>query len=84
MQPHGDALLHGPADDAAQHVVAALVAGQHAVHDQEGHAARVVGHGAQRPRRRLAGAVAHAGEPLAGGDEVVEGVRLEDGRSRPA
>ena len=42
-----DALLHGAADDAPQHVVAALVAGQHAVHDEEGDAAGVLGHGAQ-------------------------------------
>ena len=52
-EPHGDALLHGATDDAPQHVVAPLVAGQHPVHDEEGDAAGVIGHDAQRPRRLL-------------------------------
>jgi hypothetical protein len=38
---------HGPADDAAQHVAAVLVAGQHAVVDEEGDGAGVVGEEAQ-------------------------------------
>ena len=37
------AVAHGAADDAAQHVAAALVGGQHAVGDEERDGPRVVG-----------------------------------------
>ena len=52
-QPRGAelaAVANGPAHDPAQHVGAAFVAGQHAVGDQEGAGADVIGNDAQRGR----------------------------------
>ena len=73
------ALLHGAADDAPQHVVAALVAGQDAVHDEERDAAGVLGHGAQGARDGLARAVGLTPDSsLAELDQRPEGVGLED------
>ena len=75
-----DALLHGAADDAPQHVVAPLVAGQHAVHDEKGDAAGVLGHGAQGAGHGLARAVGLARELFAQRDQRPEGVGLVDRR----
>ena len=50
LLPELVAVAHGAARDAAQHVAAALVAGDHAVADQEGAGADVVGDDAQRRR----------------------------------
>ena len=47
------AVADGAAGDAAQHVAAALVAGDHAVGDGEGAGADVVGDDLQRRRRRV-------------------------------
>ncbi len=58
------------ADDPAQHVAAALVAGQHAVDDQESGGADVVGDHAQRGGLEVAG----AGGSRGGGDQAAEQV----------
>ncbi len=74
----GHALLDGAADDAPQHVVAAVVAREHAVHDHERGASRVLGHRAQRPgdgRRRRG---LHACQLRGTGDQRREGVAVED------
>lgn len=60
------------ANDPSQHVTAALVRRQHAVHDQECARADVVGDHAQR----FVFVVAAAGEFLRGGDQVLEQVDL--------
>ena len=72
---HG--LLHGAADDAPQHVVAAVVAGQHAVHDEERGAARVLGHGAQGAGDGGRGRRLHAGQLRAALHQRLEEVGLE-------
>ena len=59
-------------------VVAALVAGQHAVHDEKGDAAGVLGHGAQGTGHRVARAVGLPRELLAQGDQRAKGVGLVD------
>ena len=71
------ALLHGTTDDAPQHVVAALVAGQDAVHDEEGGGAGVLGHGLQGADDRRRPVRAGAGELRAPGDQAAR-----TGRSR--
>ena len=73
-----DALLHSATDDAPQHVVAPLVAGQDAVHHEKRDAAGVVGHDAQGAGHGLTRAVGLAGELLAELDQRPEGVGLED------
>ena len=72
-----DRLLHGAADDAPQHVVAAVVAGQDAVHDQEGRAARVLGHRPQGAHDRRRGSDLDAGQLRAALDQRPEQVGLE-------
>ena len=70
-------VAHRAAQQAAQHVAAALVAREDAVGDQEGHRARVVGDDAQRGRRLLVGAVVGAGDLLGERHEVAQDVGLE-------
>ena len=61
---------HGPADDAPQHVAAALVGRDDAVVHQEGHGAGVVGHHPQGDvGLGFARPVGAAGERLGHGDE---------------
>ena len=60
-------VAHGAAHDAAEHIAAALVRGQHAVGDQEGGGAQMVG---DHPVRRAVGPVGiDAGELDARADE---------------
>ena len=77
LDADGHGLLDGAADDAAQHVVAAVVAGQDAVHDEERRAARVLGHGAERAVDGRRGAGRDAGELRAALDQRHEQVGLE-------
>ena len=66
-------VAHGAAHDLAQHVAAALVAGDDAVGDQEGHGAQVVG---DHPQRDVGPGVLAVGASGASGD------RLEQGREQ--
>ena len=78
VEPYGHALLDGPPDDAPQYVVAALIAGQDAVHDQKGDASGVLGDSAQCPRHDLRGPVGRARKPLCELDQRPKGVGLVD------
>ncbi len=64
------AVAQRAANDPAQHVAAALVAGQHAVDDQEGRGADVVGDHAQRGGLQVGG----AGDRCGSGDQAAEQV----------
>ena len=70
-----------PADDAAQHVAALLVARDDAVGDEEGHRAGVLGEDAERHVGLGAGerAVGGAGEPFGRGDQRPEDVDVPHG-----
>ena len=71
---HHLGMAHGAAEDAAEHVAAPLVGGQHAVGDQEGAGAQVVRHHAVAG---LEGSVRRLPHQLgAGGDQGAEGVRV--------
>ena len=63
-------MAHGAAHDAAEHVAAPLVAGQHAVGDEEGGGAQVVGDDAVRGLAR----VGRAGRVRDGVDQRAEQV----------
>ena len=68
----------GPAHDAAQHVAPALVGGQHAVGDEHGEGAAVVGQHAQRDVGRRVGSVGGADDGRRRVDERHEQVGVED------
>ena len=71
-------LADRPAHDAAQDVVAALVAGAHPVGGQERHRAAVVGERAQGAVVAGVRAVGAARGALGPGDQRPEGVRVEE------
>ena len=80
-QPDRVAEVDGAAQHAAQHVAAALVAGQHAVVDQEGRGACMLRDGAQRAGL-LGRAVRVVGDPrgrLGAREDRAQLVRLVDG-----
>ena len=71
------AVADGAAQDAAQHVAAALIRRQDAVHDHDSHGARVVGDDLQRDVRLLVLAVLDACDLGRVLDDRVEKIRLE-------
>ena len=71
------AVADGAAQDAAQHVAAALVRRQDAVHDHDGHGARVISDDLQRDVRLLVLAVLDARDLGRVLDDRVEQIRLE-------
>ena len=75
------AVEHGAAQQAAQHVSAALVAGEHAVGDEEVHGAGVVGDDAQGAGGPgiVVVHVGLAGDVLAQLDEALHDVAVEEG-----
>ena len=73
------AVAHGAAQQAAQHIAAALVGGQDAVADHEHDGAGVVCHDAQGEVDLVLLAVLLAGEALAHADEAAQDVCVEVG-----
>ena len=71
------AVADGAAQDAAQHIAAALIRRQDAVHDHDSHGARVVGDDLQRDVRLLVLAVLDACDLGRVLDDRVEKIRLE-------
>ena len=77
-------MAHGAAHDPAQHIAAALVRGQHAVGDQEGRGAQMVGDdAAARPSAAPCGSTPVSSAMARSGDEQVDVVivvlALQDG-----
>ena len=68
------AMADRPADDTAQHVTAALVAWNDAVHDQKCASAYVIGDDVERRRSQIL----RAGEFRGGTDQLAEEIDLED------
>ena len=71
---HHVQMAHRAAHDPAQHIAAPLVGGQHAVGDQEGRAAQMVGDHTMAGLGRTVGGL--AGGFRAGGDQRAEHVRV--------
>jgi hypothetical protein len=76
LEPEQHAVARRAAQDPAQHVAAALVRGQHAVADQEGEGARVVGDHVQRDVLLGVAPLRHARELLGARDDREEQIRV--------
>ncbi len=68
-------MAHGPPHDAAEHIAAAFVRGQHAIGDQEGRCAQMVGNDAVRGLvRSVRGNLGQIGDGLDQRAEQIDGV----------
>ena len=76
-------MARGPPEQPAQHVAAAVVAGQHAVGDETAHRTGVVGDDAERDVRVVVLAVGLAGQLLGARDDVAEEIHVVVGKDPP-